>query len=74
MRTLAAGSRRLLLALDPRRWPTKLVLQTHALAPLPTETSRSSNVGTISTRFAAPPPREALFCWGALRAGPSPAR
>jgi hypothetical protein len=35
-RTLAAGNRRLLLRLDPRSWPTKLDLQTHALAPLPT--------------------------------------
>jgi hypothetical protein len=35
-RTLAAGNRRLLLHLDPRLWPTKLDLQTHALAPLPT--------------------------------------
>jgi hypothetical protein len=35
-RTLAAGNRRLRLRLDPRRWPTKLDLQTHALAPLPT--------------------------------------
>jgi hypothetical protein len=35
-RTLAAGDRRLRLRLDPRRWPTKLDLQTHALAPLPT--------------------------------------
>jgi hypothetical protein len=35
-RTLAAGNRHLLLRLDPRRWPTKLDLQTHALAPLPT--------------------------------------
>jgi hypothetical protein len=34
-RTLAAGNRRLRLRLDPRRWPTKLDLQTHALAPLP---------------------------------------
>jgi hypothetical protein len=34
--TLAAGNRHLLLPLDPRRWPTKLDLQTHALAPLPT--------------------------------------
>ncbi|HTA13510.1 MAG TPA: hypothetical protein VK781_01470 [Solirubrobacteraceae bacterium] len=34
--TLAAGERHLLLQLDPRRWPTKLELQTHALAPLPT--------------------------------------
>ncbi len=36
MSTLAAGNRHLLLALDPRRWPTKLDLQTHALRPLPT--------------------------------------
>lgn len=35
-RTLAAGNRHLLLRLNPRRWPTKLDLQTHALAPLPT--------------------------------------
>ncbi len=35
MSTLAAGERRLLLRLDPRRWPTKLDLETHALAPLP---------------------------------------
>lgn len=34
--TLAAGTRRLRLRLDPRRWPTRLALQTHALAPLPT--------------------------------------
>ncbi|HEY2537782.1 MAG TPA: hypothetical protein VGI24_12480 [Solirubrobacteraceae bacterium] len=34
-RTLTAGNRHLLLRLDPRRWPTKLDLQTHALAPLP---------------------------------------
>jgi hypothetical protein len=34
--TLAAGNRHLLLALNPRRWPTRLDLQTHALAPLPT--------------------------------------
>ena len=38
MRTLAAGSRRLLLRLNPRSWPTRLDLQTHALAPLPTVT------------------------------------
>lgn len=35
-RTLAAGNRHLLLRLNPRRWPTKLDLQTHPLAPLPT--------------------------------------
>jgi len=38
MRTFAAGDRKLLLALNRRRWPTKLSLQTHALAPLPTTT------------------------------------
>ena len=48
-RTLAAGSRKLLLRLDPKRWPTKLSLQTHALAALPTTGSRSPSVGTIST-------------------------
>ncbi len=38
MRTLAAGNRELLLGLNPHSWPTKLDLQTHALAPLPTVT------------------------------------
>jgi hypothetical protein len=47
--TLAAGNRRLLLRLDPRRWPTKLTLESHPLAPLPTESTRSANVGTLST-------------------------
>ncbi len=37
-RTLAAGNRKLLLRLNPHSWPTKLDLQTHALAPLPTVT------------------------------------
>jgi hypothetical protein len=49
MMTLAAGNRRLLLRLDLRRWPTKLTLESHALAPLPTESTRSANVGTLST-------------------------
>jgi hypothetical protein len=38
MRTLAAGNRKLLLRLNLHNWPTKLDLQTHALAPLPTVT------------------------------------
>jgi len=42
MRTLAAGNRRLLLRLNPHEWPTKLSLQTHALAPLPTVTAKES--------------------------------
>jgi hypothetical protein len=50
-RTLAAGSRKLMLRLDPRRWPTKLALQTHPLAPLPTVSANSSTVGSVSTGF-----------------------
>ncbi len=42
MRTFSAGSRKLLLRLNPREWPTKLSLQTHALAPLPTSTVKES--------------------------------
>jgi hypothetical protein len=34
--TFKAGNRKLLLRLNPKRWPTKLSFQTHALAPLPT--------------------------------------
>jgi len=41
-RTLGAGNRSLLLRLDPHRWPTKLSLQTHALAPLPDAPSGGS--------------------------------
>jgi hypothetical protein len=63
MRTLPAGNRRLLLALDPRRWPTKLDLQTHALAPLPSapageaggEAPGGSAVVVSGARFDAPP-------------------
>ena len=40
MRTFAAGARKLLLRLNPHDWPTKLSLQTHALAPLPTVTAK----------------------------------
>ncbi len=42
MRTLAAGNRKLLLALNRKRWPTKLSLQTHPLAPLPTTTTKEA--------------------------------
>ena len=41
-RTLAAGNRKLLLRLNRRAWPTKLSLQTHALAPLPTTVVKES--------------------------------
>jgi hypothetical protein len=53
-RTLKAGKRSLQLRLNPRRWPTRLSLQTHALAPLPTVSSLSSGVETISTSLAFP--------------------
>lgn len=43
--TLAGGERHLLLRLDPRNWPTKLAMQTHALAPLPTAPARGEGAG-----------------------------
>jgi len=55
MLTLASGNRKLLLRLDPRRWPTKLELQTHALAPLPTVSARAGASETISTRLTVLP-------------------
>jgi hypothetical protein len=53
-RVLKAGKRSLQLKLNPRLWPTKLALQTHALAPLPTVSSLSSGVETVSTSLAFP--------------------
>lgn len=57
MRTLGAGERRLLLQLDPRRWPTKLAMQTHALAPLPTGVAHGEGPGptSVSTGFVVLP-------------------
>jgi hypothetical protein len=57
-RVLRAGNRRLLLTLDPRRWPTRLQLQTHALAPLPSvPAGEGGGAGnqTVSTRFTVLP-------------------
>jgi hypothetical protein len=53
MRVMTAGNRRLLLRLDPRRWPTKLDLQTHALAPLPRVSLRGAGNSTVTTTSAA---------------------
>ena len=53
-RILTAGKRSLQLKLNPARWPTKLSLETHALAPLPTVSSLSSGVETVSTSLAFP--------------------
>jgi hypothetical protein len=54
--TLKAGNRRLLLRLNAKLWPTKLDLQTHALAPLPTASTREagSNTNTVTTSLAFP--------------------
>jgi len=46
---LKAGNRSIRLRLDARRWPTKLNLQTHALAPLPTKTLNESNTNVVSS-------------------------
>ncbi|HEX5851651.1 MAG TPA: hypothetical protein VFY36_01035, partial [Solirubrobacteraceae bacterium] len=53
-RVLRAGEQRLLLRLDPRRWPTRLRLQTHALAALPTVPAGSGGGNqTVSTSLVA---------------------
>ena len=52
MHQFKAGSRKLLLQLDPRHWPTKLSLQTKALEPLRVTSSTSgagANIGTETT-------------------------
>jgi hypothetical protein len=54
-RTFAAGNRRLLLRLNVRRWPTKLELKTHALAPLPTVSAKAGATETVSTRLVGFP-------------------
>jgi len=53
-RVLKAGKRSLFLQLDARRWPTKLNLQTHALAPLPKVSTRSSGVESVGTSLRFP--------------------
>ena len=64
MHTFAAGNRKLLLRLNRSRWPTKLDLQTHALAPLPATTVKESVGGpehggsgsnTVATGFTVLP-------------------
>jgi hypothetical protein len=55
MRTFAAGNRKLLLRLNAHRWPTKLDLQTHALAALPTASTRGAGNDTVSTQMRVLP-------------------
>jgi hypothetical protein len=69
MRTFAAGNRQLLLKLDPRHWPTRLDLQTHALGPLPTTTHAPSspNLSTsLSTSMRVLPALVGPFAQGTL--------
>ncbi len=54
-RTFNPGARKLLLRLNPHRWPTKIKLQTHALAPLPEVTSVTGGLGNVSTSLIALP-------------------
>jgi hypothetical protein len=66
MHTFAGGNRKLLLKLNPRRWPTKLDLRTHALAPLPvvpSNTGEGANVGTVTTGFVVLPRGLASDWW-----------
>jgi hypothetical protein len=69
-RTLGAGRRSLRLRLDPRRWPTKLDLQTHALAPLPKVKPKTEGGGggpnTLTTESVAFPAELELPSWDAL--------
>jgi hypothetical protein len=55
-RTLQAGNRSLELRLNIHRWPTKLKLETHALAPLKTASTResSSSTDTVTSSLAFP--------------------
>jgi hypothetical protein len=48
-RTMAAGNRKLTLRLNPRRWPTKLDLQTRALGALPTSSLQGAGNTTVGT-------------------------
>jgi hypothetical protein len=48
-RTLRAGRRRLLLRLDPKRWPTKLDLHATPLHPLPTAPAPTTGSGNASS-------------------------
>ncbi len=54
MHTFDAGERRLLLALNPKRWPTELHLVEKPLAPLPTVSTNESGSETVETSLAFP--------------------
>lgn len=66
LRVLAGGERKLVLKLDRRRWPTKLDLQTHALAKLPTTSTRTPGTNSVSTGLVALPRTPAFSKLGPL--------
>jgi hypothetical protein len=68
MQTFASGNRKLLLRLNRRKWPTKLDLQTHALAPLPLVSTRLPGNNTVGTRLAHLPSVPAFGSDGSLSA------
>ncbi len=53
-RTLKAGKHSLQVRLNPKHWPTKLDLQTHALAPLRKVSTAGSSVESVSTSERMP--------------------
>ncbi|HEY4428635.1 MAG TPA: hypothetical protein VGN08_10560 [Solirubrobacteraceae bacterium] len=59
--TLGAGNRKLLLRLNVHRWPTKLELKTHPLAPLPTVSAAAGSSESVSTRLVAFPKLSGLL-------------
>lgn len=66
LQTLRAGNRSLQLQLDPARWPTKLSLYTHALAPLPTISAGNPSIGSLSTSMLGGGPLSRLTGAGFL--------
>jgi hypothetical protein len=65
-RTFAAGDRKLLLTLNRRKWPTKLDVQTHALAPLPTTSTRGAGTDSVGTGVVVLPKARSFAQAGTL--------
>jgi hypothetical protein len=54
-RTLGPGTHALSVKLNIKQWPTKIDLQTHALGPLPTSSTRAPTTTSISTSLSVLP-------------------
>jgi hypothetical protein len=55
--TFKAGEHKILLRLNPKRWPTELHLNEHPLAPLPTVSANAGVSETVTTTSLAFPSR-----------------